>query len=198
MKNIIFDVGNVLLKWDPISIIKQAFPVCTEPEEYLNSFKDIISELDAGSIDETVARKKLRARLNSTYENVNELFKILVTSLTPLPGSFELLETLANKTSYSIYCLTNMSMEIFKYLKNKYTFWDNFKGIVVSADIKLVKPDPKIYGYLLNKFNLIPKETVFIDDLLDNVVAARKMGIVGIQFTDLASCKNELKLLNII
>ena len=91
-----------------------------------------------------------------------------------------------------------MSRECFDYLSEQYNFWDKFKGIVVSADIKLIKPDPKIYNYTLNKFNLIPKETVFIDDMLENITAAKNIGIYGIHFTDLAVCKNELQKLGVI
>ena len=91
-----------------------------------------------------------------------------------------------------------MSKECFAYLSNKYDFWDNFKDIVVSADIKLIKPDPKIYAYTLNKFNINPEETVFIDDLLENIVAARESKIYGIHFTVFETCKAELKSLKII
>lgn len=91
-----------------------------------------------------------------------------------------------------------MSNECFVYLNQQYDFWNKFKGIVVSGDIKLIKPDPKIYTYTLDKFKLAPKETIFIDDMLENITAARKIGIFGIHFTDLATCKNILKDLNII
>jgi putative hydrolase of the HAD superfamily len=198
MKNIIFDVGNVLIKWDPINIIKQAFPECTDPKNHLNLFKDIILDLDSGIIDFTLAKQRLQEKLTTTKEKIENLFDIFLSSLIILPESINLLNTLANNTTLSLYCLTNMSRECFIYLNKKYTFWDKFKGIVVSADIKLIKPDPKIYSHILNEFNLIPKETVFIDDILENITTAKNMGIYGIHFTDLSICKNELKKLGVI
>lgn len=198
MKNIIFDVGNVLVKWDPVHIIKQAFPECTEQKNHLLLFKNIITELDAGQIDFAIARKKLQQLLHTTEEKIENLFTIFLSSLTVLPDSVELLNEIANKPTYSLYCLTNMSNECFVYLNQQYDFWNKFKGIVVSGDIKLIKPDPKIYTYTLDKFKLAPKETIFIDDMLENITAARKIGIFGIHFIDLTTCKNILKELNII
>ena len=198
MKNIIFDVGNVLITWDPINIMQQAFPESARPQDYLTSFKEVIAnDLDTGMIDFATANKKLQKHFNVPKERIDNLFSILLSSLTPLPANIELLSELANDPAYSLYCLTNMSTECFIYLNQQYNFWDKFKGIVVSADIKLIKPDPKIYSYTLEKFNLLPEETVFIDDLLENIIAARKMGIFGIHFTDLAACKNELRKLKI-
>jgi putative hydrolase of the HAD superfamily len=198
MKNIIFDVGNVLIKWDPVNIIKQAFPECTDLNNHLFSFKEIMPELDEGLIDFSIAKQRLQNELAITREKIENLFQIFLSSLTELPCSITLLDNLASNTALSLYCLTNMSKECFSYLNKQYTFWNKFKGIVVSADIKLVKPDPKIYSHILDKFNLIPKETVFIDDMLENIIAARNMGIYGIHFTDFDSCKNELRKLGII
>ena len=198
MKNIIFDIGNVLVKWDPVNIIKKAFPKCTNPQNYLLLFKEIIIELDSGYIDFATAKTKLQECLNTSKEQIDQLFKIFLGSLTALPDNIELLNKLANNSAYSLYCLTNMSNECFVYLNKQYDFFAKFKGIVVSADIKLIKPDHKIYAYILNKFKLTPQETIFIDDMLENITAAKEMGIYGIHFTDLAACKNELKALNII
>lgn len=198
MKNIIFDVGNVLVKWDPINIIKQAFPACADPKSYLLLFKEIIIKLDSGLIDFATAKIQLQECLPTSKAQIDQLFEIFLRSLTALPDSIELLHKLANNPAYSLYCLTNMSTECFEYLNKQYDFFAKFKGIVVSADVKLIKPDHKIYAYILDKFKLEPKETVFIDDMLENITAAQDLGIYGLHFTDLAACKNELKALNII
>lgn len=198
IKNIIFDVGNVLVKWDPINIIQQAFPNKLDLKQYLAIFITVMTELDVGALDFPAAKYKLQQQLQVKQESIENLFAILFASLIALPEGVNLLTTLAQEAKFSLYCLTNMSEECFLYLSQKFNFWHNFKGVVVSAKVKLSKPDPKIYQYILTKFNLLPNETVFIDDVLENVIAAQNLGIYGIQCTDFIAVRNELVKLQII
>lgn len=198
MKNIIFDVGNVLLKWDPAYIISCVFPACSDPKGHIQKFTTVMADTDAGKFDLNFGKQILQEQLTTNKEKIEELINVFLHSLTMLPQSIALLKHLAANTKYSVFCLTNMSCEVFAFLSQQYDFWRLFKGIVVSAEIKMAKPDPKIYHYLLDKYNLSPHECVFMDDLLDNVVTAKKMGIHGIHFTNIDTAKAELRKLGII
>ena len=111
MKNIIFDVGNVLVKWDPINIIKQAFPEYNDPANQLHIFKNVIVELDAGIIDFTIAKQKLQEELGTTKEKIENLFSIFLSSLTILPESINLLNTLIKKMSIYLIAVIVNSLE---------------------------------------------------------------------------------------
>ena len=91
-----------------------------------------------------------------------------------------------------MYALTNWSAETFPIAREKFDFLKLFKGILVSGEEHLKKPDPKIYQLLLTRFNLPVEECLFIDDNLRNIKAAAKLGISGIHYTDHATFVREL------
>jgi putative hydrolase of the HAD superfamily len=78
------------------------------------------------------------------------------------------------------------------YLEEKYDIWDMFDGIVISSRIQKVKPDIEIYEYLLGEYELTPAETIFIDDMSENLAAARSAGIQTIQFVGSSQCRQAL------
>ena len=125
------------------------------------------------------------------------MMDILKDSLTPLDGSFELLEEIYN-LGIPLYSITDNVKEIVSFLKTKYNFFDKFIGVVISANIGVLKPSEKIYQYLLDRYQLVPQDTVFIDDLHTNVEGARMVGMEGIHFSDAAACRNELKRLGVL
>ena len=73
------------------------------------------------------------------------------------------------------------------------TFWDAFSGIVISGEVKMMKPEPAVFEHLLATFSLRPEESVFIDDVLANIDAAKEMGLHTIWFKDAAQCRRELE-----
>jgi HAD superfamily hydrolase (TIGR01509 family) len=85
-----------------------------------------------------------------------------------------------------------MSAPIFALLQSRYAHWDRFRGIVVSGEVGLVKPDPEIFHHLAQRYGLVPAETVFIDDHLPNIESARRLGFQTIHFADAAQCRREL------
>jgi putative hydrolase of the HAD superfamily len=125
------------------------------------------------------------------------MMDILKDSLIPLDGSFELLEEIYN-LGIPLYSITDNVKEIVSFLKTKYNFFDKFIGVAISAHIGVLKPCEKIYQYLLDRYQLVPQDTVFIDDLHANVEGARMVGMKGIHFSDAASCRNELKRLGVL
>jgi putative hydrolase of the HAD superfamily len=112
-------------------------------------------------------------------------------SLKPIEPTVELLNELRGR-GYTLYGLSNMSEPIFAHLEESHDFFKLFEGIVVSAAVKLVKPEPGIYEHLRDRFAIDFAESVFIDDLPRNVESARRLGLAAIQFEDTEQCRREL------
>ncbi len=192
--NIIFDLGGVLLKWEPMKTITEFFPDKVSREKVVKEFlkhKDW-AELDRGTLSYEKAIERANKRTDIPKAEIRKFLNEVPKILTPIPETLKLIKELKKK-NHKLYILSNMFLEAADYLENKYPFWNLFDGIVFSARIKLSKPSPEIYHYILDKFNLIPEETVFLDDLKDNVDAAVIEGINGIQFTSAAQAKTELE-----
>jgi putative hydrolase of the HAD superfamily len=113
--------------------------------------------------------------------------------LTVKKDSLKILKSLAAK-NYNLYILSNFHKKAFDYVSNKYDFFNYFDGRVISAAVKMIKPEAEIYDYLLKKFDLEAEETVFIDDSRKNIEAASAKGIRVIHFKDASSLAEELKL----
>lgn len=108
---------------------------------------------------------------------------IFVQEQKIIRGSLKLVKKCIKK-GHKVYVLSNWDPESFSIIRKKYhMLFDCFNGIVVSGNVGMVKPDPEIFQYLLEKYNLNPQECVFIDDQSENVAAARNAGICAIRCT---------------
>ena len=148
-------------------------------------------ELDRGTIafEQAVDRGAIRTGLPP--DDVERLLDAVPPSLTPIEATIELIQRL-NKTDNRLYVLSNMHLRSIAHLEAQYKIWDMFEGIVISSRIQMVKPERQIYEYLLTMHKLEPSETVFIDDLQENLAAAASMGIQTIRFVDAAQCGRAL------
>lgn len=199
IKNIVFDIGNVLVKWDPLSVVKNIFPTVADPVQLTTLlFKsELWFAINRGEMSENELISKYHQTLNINIETLKELLEAIKESLVQIPGSFELLDNLY-KAPYPLYALTDNTYEIMNYLQKRYDFWNKFKGIVMSAEIGYLKPSPQIYKHLLETYQLIPQETLFMDDYLINVEGARAVNMQAIQFVDAQQCVYELSQLGIV
>ena len=200
MKTIVFDLGGVLIDWNPEYVFLKEF---RGNREKMNWFFDQIctsewnEQQDAGypihkATEERVALFPKHERLIRMY--YGEWEQMLGYEHT---GTVELLKKLHQSPNYSIYALTNWSGETFPVAQKKFPFLSWFEGIIVSGDEKLKKPDPEIYKLLLKRYNLDATDCVFIDDRVDNVEAAVKVGFTGIHFFNHTQLQKELLNLNI-
>lgn len=198
IKNIVFDVGNVLVRYDPASIVSQAFPLHKDKASLVQSlFKEKIwYDLNLGYITEEEAIQSYHRQLGITLEDLQSLLVTVKSSLIPIPGTIELLKTL-HRADFNIYALTDNTHGIMAYLKERYDFWPLLKGIVVSAEIGHLKPSKEIYHHLLTTYLLKPHETVFIDDIARNVEGAIACGIRAIQFSNIEQCISDLEKMRI-
>lgn len=195
IKNFIFDMGNVLLKFDPESFIRRVG--ITDQKDIEILLKEVYKSkewplMDLGTLTEKEASEIMSKRVpDHLKEYVPKLTYEWDREIIPVAGAKDLVKEL-KENGYNIYLLSNASY-------NHSNYWDRvpgseyFDGIVVSAYIKMVKPQPEIFSYTLNKFNIKAEESVFIDDTLINVEAAIKEGIHAYLFEgDFKQIREEL------
>jgi putative hydrolase of the HAD superfamily len=197
IKNIIFDLGNVLLNFDPIEYVKSKVIEDKVEEIYKSIFKsEEWPMLDRGTITEEEARTNIINRKIENTDFINSVFENWYDILNPIETSVEVLKKLKEK-GYKIFYLSNFHFAAFEYVTKKHDFFELFDGGVVSYKEKLLKPEKEIYEKILDKYELVPSETVFIDDMQVNVEAAMKLGIKGIILDDPQNLKLELKKLEV-
>ena len=193
VRNVVFDFGGVLVRWQPEAVIAGFY--ADEPSRAL--VRDAVIrhpdwiDMDRGSLSEGLAVERFAARMGRPAAELRALMQHIKNSLTPLPDSIALLDELAQR-GVPLYGLSNMSAPIFALLKSRHAHWDRFRGIVVSGEVGLVKPDPEIFHHLTRRYGLVPAETVFIDDHLPNIESARLLGFNTIHFADAEQCRREL------
>ena len=194
VKNVVFDIGNVMVKWSPAEIVRKTFGEDADQEYYVNAiFQDKLwYALNRGEVTEDEAKARYREALNLTDEQADLLFHHIKDSQDVLDGSVELLQQL-HEAGYPLFALTDNVKEIVWYLKRRYDFWKYFQGVVVSAEVNCLKPDPEIFYHLLESNGIRASETVFLDDMPANVQGARDVGMEAIQFHCADKCTDELK-----
>lgn len=199
IRNILFDMGNVLLRYDPDYFIGRV----DAPDEDRALLKREVYKsiewamMDRGSITETLAAERMCARLpERLHPYVHRLVDQWERPILPIPGMAELCRELKDK-GYTLYLLSNASLRQHKY-------WPDipgsecFSGKVISADIRVVKPQPEFYLYALSRFGLRAGECVFIDDSNLNAEGAAYCGIPAIVFHgDAEKLRDDLRTLGV-
>ena len=185
-KNIIFDLGGVMVDFDPKTYLVDRF--CNaEVEEQVSQLTFESEEwklLDAGLITRSEANLRMLARAKE-YGRAFEVQGVLddwMHILRPRRRMQELVRRLKNH-GYSVYYLSNIPEDVLALLKERGVL-DRFDGGVASCEVHINKPDPRIYQALLDKYGLKASECVFIDDNLANVQAAFTLGFVGIRMKE--------------
>jgi FMN phosphatase YigB (HAD superfamily) len=192
-RNIIFDIGGVLLEWNPAGIVSAVFNNPEDQNLVLESVfhHDDWIRFDMGIIGEEEAVYSFSRRLGYPSRTIRRLMDAYRRSLVPVKGSMELLRECV-ELGMNLYCLSNMNSEVYSYLRSRYDFWDCFKGVVLSGDVKMVKPDPEIYRHLLSRYSITPAESIYVDDRDENVESARQLGMKGIRFSSARKFRDEL------
>lgn len=191
--NIVFDLGGVVFKWQPDAIIKSLFED-SETQETVRA--DIFEhpdwvELDRGTIafDQAIERGATRSGL--PRQDIERLLNAVPRFLTPIEETIELIRTIRD-TDNRLFILSNMHHASITYLQQRHDIWDMFDGIVISSRIRKVKPEIEIYEHLLTAYQLNVAETIFIDDMSENLAAASSIGIQTIRFVDPSQCRQAL------
>ena len=198
-KTVIFDLGGVLIDWDPRYMYSSIFETKDAMEHFLATVctSDWNEEQDGGrSIEE--ANKVL---IEQFPEYTQEILAFYGRWEEMLNGVFEdtvdILRKICNQYP-KVFALTNWSAETFPVALKRYEFLNWFEGVLVSGREKLKKPDPEIYKLLLSRYDLEADDCLFIDDNLRNVKAAIKTGIASIHYKNSAQLIEDLKQYDII
>jgi putative hydrolase of the HAD superfamily len=195
VRNVIFDLGGVVLDWNPDHIVSRFQPVV----ELRASLKAALfghadwRMFDRGTLTESELIERLEPRVGRPKEEVTAILDAVRDSLLEKPDTVKLIRELQAQGT-PLYCLSNMPAAIYTHLRRRHNFWDAFSGIVISGEIKMMKPEPAVFRHLLDTFKLHAEESVFIDDVLANIDAAKEMGLHTIWFKDAAQCRRELDL----
>lgn len=197
--NIIFDLGGVVVTWKPEAIIAKVF---ANPVVQARVLTEIVGHadwlaLDRGTLPYQDAIVRAAERTGLSVHEVAGFMRQVPPSLVAIPGTVELMYQLKAR-GHKLFCLSNMHIASIEHLERVYTFWEVFEGKVISCRIHLIKPEPAMYAYLLKKYRLDERETIFIDDGEVNLQAAKKFGIHTIRFESPLQCEGQLKVLGCI
>lgn len=183
IKNIVFDMGNVIIRFDP-ELFMVRLGLAEEDRKLLKRELFVSlewSRMDRGSLtDEEAAEIVCRRVPERLHDAVRRLVGMWDRPILPVEGMYELVKELRGM-GYGIYLLSNASFR-------QHDYWPRvpaskfFDGTLISADVKLVKPQPEIYRLLCDKFSLLPEECVFIDDSTSNAEGAYFCGINALVF----------------
>ena len=197
---VIFDIGGVLLRWDPRHLYRKLFPgderamedfltnVCTvewnERQDAGRTFAEAHAEL--------LPRHRDKSHL---IEAFGRRFDEMIVG--PVEGTVAILADL-KRAGVPRYALTNWSAETFPPARERFDFLSWFDGVVVSGVEGVIKPDPRIFNILLDRYHIPPDEAVFIDDNPGNAAAADSLGIHGIHFRSPELLRRELETLGLL
>ncbi|MCY9802523.1 HAD family phosphatase [Vibrio scophthalmi] len=196
--NVVFDIGNVVVRWAPLEIARLTFGDIDGLEEQARAIfqSETWLELNKGLISESEAKSQYQQSLGLSELECERLFYYVKQTQILIYGSVDLIKRIKS-AGYRVYALTDNVHEIVSHLKSTYTFWPLFDGAIVSAEVALLKPQPEIYQALLAQFALEASKTVFIDDMPYNVAGAEALGMAGIQFENSSQCEQALKALGL-
>ena len=202
INTIIFDLGGVLIDWNPLYVFKDLIPDETRRAYF---FENVCTmhwneQQDAGTLiskatDERIAlfpewEKEIRAYYGRWVEMLGE----------PLHGTVKILKNLIDSPNYRVYALTNWSAETFPIAKSleRFEFLNWFEGILVSGEEMMIKPQPEIFELILSRYNIDRTKAIFIDDNIRNVIASNALGLSAIHFQSSEQLAEELRQLSVI
>ncbi|MDC9723793.1 MAG: HAD family phosphatase [Urechidicola sp.] len=182
---IIFDLGGVLVDWDPMNLYKKVFSSEEKARWFLNTVctPEWNIEQDGGRLIADAVELKVseypeyKKEIELFYQRWKEMFTGVIQT------NIDLQQQLINNPNYKVYALTNWSAEKWDIALELFPFFKDFDGVIVSGIEKTRKPFDAIYQLILYRFHINPKNALFIDDNLENVNAAKRNKLNAIQFT---------------
>ena len=191
---VVFDLGGVLVDWSPRYLYRKLFngdeaamehflaTVCTQAwnlqQDAGRSFAEACGSLKA-------LHPEKSELIDAWFDRFDEMLA------GTIPGSVSILAELRSQ-GVPLYALSNWSVETFPAALKRFEFLKWFRGVTLSGEVKLLKPDPRIFKLFLETFAIDPALTVYIDDREPNVEAAMDCGMHGILFTDAPALRTEL------
>ncbi|HEY1314812.1 MAG TPA: HAD family phosphatase [Steroidobacteraceae bacterium] len=193
IRNVIFDLGGVVLEWNPDQIVARFQPDAALRENFK---KDVFGHpdwqlFDRGALTELQMIDRIESRTGLPKNQAANIMDSVRESLVEKSATVRLMRSLHSR-GVTLFCLSNMPTSIYTHLRERHGFWDLFTGIVISGDVRMMKPEAAVFDYLLRKFSISAAESVFIDDLAANIQGAIAVGLQGVLFQDARQCERDL------
>ena len=185
VKKFLFDLGNVFFDWNPERILKPIFNDDERMNFFINniSFPLLDTRCDAGITIEVAVNDAIKK-----FPEFEKEIKFYYPNHGNMVGGFfqKTVDVFykIKELNHPCYVLSNWSAETYEGMEGTYPFLKDFDGKIISGRDFLIKPDPAIYELAISRFNLIPEETLFIDDRLDNIEAAQNLNFQTIHLTN--------------
>ena len=198
--NIVFDFGGVLLHWQPHEFMPRLLPdhaatadaAAALVANFFQGFGGDWGDFDRGTVEPAPLAARIAARTGLSVADATLVIDAIPQELQPITATVSLLSRLRDR-GHALFFLSNMPEPYAAHLEATHGFFGHFKGGVFSARIGLIKPEPAIYAHAVDVFGIEPAETVFIDDIEKNVVAAQAAGWQAFRFENPAQCEQELQ-----
>lgn len=196
---VIFDLGNVLVKWDPANLYKKIFSNEAERSHFLrnicsmewHTLQDGGRSPQEGTAELVKQFPEHETAIRAFYDRWEEMFD------GAIEGSVAILKAV-KEAGYKVYALSNWNADLFQRTLPDFPFLNWFDGKIISSEENMKKPDEPIYQLLFERFSINPESAVFIDDNADNVATAKRLGLHGILFTSPEDLRNALQTLKIL
>ncbi|WP_088187091.1 HAD family phosphatase [Desulfosporosinus sp. FKA] len=193
IKNIIFDLGNVLINFKPLDYVCTKIADCQRANEvYQSIFKSPEwLMLDRGTVTEEEAINTICERNPDLSKEIRLVMTDWYQMLTPIEDVLDIVRDLKS-IGFKIYFLSNYQSLAYEHVRKVHSVFNYFDGGVFSFEEKLLKPEPAIYEKLIQRYEIEPQESIFIDDTKENVEIASTIGFNAILFTSSINLREEL------
>ena len=196
---VVFDFGGVLFDWRPTAFLGRILPQYAPDEasaqalaaSFFQGYGGDWAEFDRGTVEVPVLAQRIAARTGLSPAQVHAVIDAVPHELKPIAQSVDLLRTLHGR-GQALYFLSNMPAGYANHLESTHDFVGLFESGVFSARVGLIKPEPAIFRHAEEALSLTPADTLFIDDVLHNVEAARDAGWQAVHFRNPAQCAQAL------
>jgi putative hydrolase of the HAD superfamily len=197
---IVFDFAGVLFHWQPLDLLQRTLPSHASGEAAARRLAEGIfqgwggdwAEFDRGTIDVPELVWRIAKRTGLRPQDVQAVVDAVPAELQPMPETVMLLERLQS-AGRPLHFLSNMPHPYADHLEREHAFVSRFESGVFSARVGWIKPEAEIYAVAARRFGAQPSQLLFIDDMPDNVAAARRAGWQALRFVDAADCEAQLQ-----
>jgi 2-haloacid dehalogenase len=196
---VVFDLGGVLIDWDPRHLYRQLF---SDPQEMEVFLRDVVSPDWNAQQDSGRTWAEATAELLAKHPDQEAMIRAYADRWAemlagPIAGTVDILREVRDR-GLRLYALTNWSAETFPRARPMFPFLDWFEGIVVSGDERIKKPDPAIWHRLIERYAIEPARTVYIDDMPYNAAVAAELGFHAIRFEGAEALRERLAGLGVL
>ncbi len=195
IRHVVFDVGNVLVPWDPAGIEVRALGAeRVAAPDFEPPFRGnaIWLSVNRGELTLAEAKRRYIAEHGFTADDMDSLYHALFDSFPIKADTLALMHDL-RRAQYRLFAITDNVHEIVAHLKEIHDFWALFETAAVSAEVGVLKPDPRIYRWLLETARIEADECIFLDDVERNVDGAKAVGMEAFVFTDAFNARRDLR-----